>query len=83
MMANERLSIFADTGDVDLSEFTPAADIKKKPKPGRDKVKAVSEAAHFPSREAQAPVSEPFKRKPLATRKTGHTASLGASSCPL
>ena len=74
MMANERLSVFENTGDVDLSEFTPAADVKK-PIPPREKVKAVSEAARFPSREAPAPVPEPPKRKPRY-HKTGRTASL-------
>jgi hypothetical protein len=81
MMANERLSIFKDTGDVDLSGFTPAPDINKKPKPAREKVKAVSEAARFTSREAPAPDSEPLKRKPRY-HKTGRTASLTCRLMP-
>jgi hypothetical protein len=81
MMAQERLSIFQDTSDVDLSEFTPAADLKKKPKPTREKVKAVSEAARFPSREAPVPVPEPLKRKPRY-HKTGRTASLSCRLMP-
>jgi hypothetical protein len=80
MMANERLSVFENTGDVDLSEFTPAADVKK-PKPPMEKVKAVSEAARFPSREAPAPVPEPLKRKPRY-HKTGRTASLSCRLMP-
>jgi hypothetical protein len=80
MMANERLSVFENTGDVDLSEFTPAADVKK-PIPPREKVKAVSEAAQFPSREAPAPVPEPPKRKPRY-HKTGRTASLSCRLMP-
>jgi hypothetical protein len=80
-MANERLSIFQETDDVDLSGFTPAADIQKKSKPAREKVKAVSEAARFPSREPPAPVSEPFKRKPRY-HKTGRTASLSCRLMP-
>jgi len=80
MMAQERLSVFENTGDVDLSEFTPAADVKK-PKPAREKVKAVSEAARFPSREPTAPVPEPFKRKPRY-HKTGRTASLSCRLMP-
>ena len=79
-MANERLSVFENTGDVDLSEFTPAADLKK-PKPPREKVKAISEAARFPSREAPAPVPEPVKRKPRY-HKTGRTASLSCRLMP-
>jgi hypothetical protein len=81
MMASERLSIFENTGDIDLSEFTPAAHVKKKPKPPREKVKAVSEAARFPSREAPAPVPEPLKRKPRY-HKTGRTASLSCRLMP-
>jgi hypothetical protein len=80
-MAQERLSVFENTGDIDLSEFTPAADLKKKPKPPREKVKAVSEAARFPSREAPAPVPEPIKRKPRY-HKTGRTASLSCRLMP-
>jgi hypothetical protein len=81
MMAQERLSVFGDTGDVDLSAFTPAADKEKKPKPPRDKVKAVSEAAQFPSREPPAPVLEPLRRKPRY-HKTGRTASLSCRLMP-
>jgi len=79
-MAQERLSVF-ENSDLDLSEFTPTADIKKKPKPGREKVKAISEAAQFPSREAKPPVSEPLKRKPRY-HKTGRTASLSCRLMP-
>ena len=45
-MAQERLSVFEDTKDLDLSGFEPATDRKKKLKPPREQVKAVSEAAH-------------------------------------
>jgi hypothetical protein len=81
-MAQERLTIFDNTGDVDLSDFTPAADIKKKkPKPAREKVKAVSEAAQFPSREAPPPSPAPLTRKPRY-HKTGRTASLSCRLMP-
>jgi hypothetical protein len=82
MMAQERLSVFGDTGDVDLSAFTPTADMEeKRPKPPREKVKAVSEAAQFPSREPSAPAAGPLRRKPRY-HKTGRTASLSCRLMP-
>src|SRR5947209_7973888 len=89
MMANERLSVFDTTDDVDLSTFTPRQK-SGKPKPAREKVKAVTEAAKFPSREGKAPaaeslsqpvVSEPLKRKPRY-HTTGRTAQLNCRVMP-
>jgi hypothetical protein len=80
MMANERLSVFENTGDVDLTGFTPTQETRKL-KPPKEKVKAVSEAARFPSREAPAPVPEPLKRKPRY-HKTGRTAQLNCRVMP-
>ena len=81
-MANERLSVFENAGDIDLSSFAPAptADARK-PKPAREKVKAVSEAARFPSREGPPPAPAPLTRKPRY-HKTGRTAQLNVRVMP-
>lgn len=79
-MANERLSIFGDTGDVDLTAFTPERETKK-PKPAKAKVRVVTEAAQFPSRQGAAPVPEPLKHRPRY-HKTGRTAQLNVRIMP-
>lgn len=87
-MTQERLSVFGDTGDLDLSTFKPQK--SKKLKPAREKVRAVTEAASFPSREGtpptpeqlhEPPVSEPLKRKPRY-HTTGRTAQLNCRVMP-
>jgi hypothetical protein len=88
-MTQERLSVFGNTDDLDLSTFTPQPK-SRKPKPPRDKVRAVTEAAKFPSREASAPAAEPvsqpetpepLKRKPRY-HTTGRTAQLNCRVMP-
>jgi hypothetical protein len=80
MAESERLSVFENADDVDLTPFEPKQD-PKKPKPPREKVKAVSEAARFPSREAPAPVPEPLTRKPRY-HKTGRTTQFNTRIMP-
>jgi hypothetical protein len=79
-MANERLSVFGDTDDVDLTAFMPERESRKL-KPAREKVRAVTEAAKFPSREGTPPVSTPLKRPPRY-HKTGRTAQLNCRVMP-
>ncbi|HEY2534471.1 MAG TPA: stability/partitioning determinant [Xanthobacteraceae bacterium] len=88
-MTGKRLSIFGNTDDLDLSTFTPQPK-SRKPKPPPEKVRAVSEAAKFPSREASAPDAEPatqpagsetVMRKPRY-HKTGRTAQLNCRVMP-
>jgi hypothetical protein len=81
MMAQERVNIFEDANDIDLSGFEPATDRKRKLKPPKEQVKAVSEAAHFPSREPPAPEAGSVKRKPHWHR-TGRTAPLACRVMP-
>ncbi len=78
-MAGERLSVFENTEDLDLSSFAPAR--AKKAKPGREQVKAVSEAARFPSREVPPPAPAPAERRPRY-HKTGRTAPLSCRIMP-
>jgi len=79
MMASERLSIFGNTEDVDLAVFTPRQE--SKPKPPKEKVKAVSEAARFPSREAPPPSPAPLTHKPRY-HKTGRTTQFNTRIMP-
>jgi hypothetical protein len=80
MMANERLIIFENSGEIDLSTFSPKSETAK-PKPARARVKAVTEAAQFPSREGTAPAAEPLKHRPRY-HKTGRTAQLNVRIMP-
>lgn len=87
-MSGERISVFQNAEDLDLSSFAPQPK-SKKPKPAPEQVRAVSEAAKFPSREARAPAaepptpagSEPVLRKPRY-HKTGRTAQLNTRVMP-
>ena len=79
-MDNDRLSVFDNTEDVDLTGFTPQPK-SRKPKPPMAKVKAVTEAARFPSREAAPPAVEPLKHRPRY-HKTGRTAQLNCRVTP-
>jgi len=83
MMVSDRISIFdegAGKGDeVDLTAFQPKQGTEPaRPEPGQ--VRAVSEAANFPSRQAQTAAS-PEKRK-THHRRTGRTAQLAAKIRP-
>jgi hypothetical protein len=88
-MTGERLSVFNNTDDLDLSSFAPQPK-SRKPKPAPEKVRAVAEAAKFPSRQASAPAAEPatkeadsetLVRKPRY-HKTGRTAQLNCRIMP-
>ena len=79
-MANERLSVFQDAGDVDLSAFAPKPETRK-PQPAREKVRAVTEAAHFPSREG-TPADPMALKRPPRYHKTGRTAGLNCRVRP-
>lgn len=52
-MAKPRASIFDESAKIDLSDFTPKPK-EAPPGPAPEKVRAVSEAANFPSREPAA-----------------------------
>ena len=89
-MTGERLSVFENTDDVDLSAFTPRPK-STKPKPTREKVRAVSEAAKFPSRQASAPAAEPVsqpempepsKRRQQRYHRTGRIAPMNCRIMP-
>jgi hypothetical protein len=85
-MSKPRASIFeADDVDIDVSRFTP----KTAPDPAApapEQVRAISEAANFPSREARKPASKTAladtpRRQPRRHR-TGRTAQFNARTTP-
>jgi len=89
-MTQERLSVFGDTGDLDLSTFKPERKTRKL-KPAPEKVREVSEAAKFPSRQASAPaaepanqpdIPEPSKRRQQRYHRTGRTAPMNCRVLP-
>jgi hypothetical protein len=80
MMVADRVSIFEGGDDVDLTQFKPKAG-EATAKPDPEQVRAVSEAAHFPSRQIQPPAIPAPKRK-THHRKTGRTAQLAVKVRP-
>lgn len=52
---NDRASVFDNSADFDVSGFTPKEPKVQEKKIPVEKVRAISEAANFPSREAAAP----------------------------
>ena len=79
MMA-ERPKLFEEADDLDLATFTPRSAPSPNPPPV-EQVRAVTEAARFPSRQAPPAVSAPEKRKPRRWR-TGRTAQFNCRITP-
>jgi hypothetical protein len=84
----KRANIFDDAAEMDLSVFKPG--VSPEPVLDREKLKAISEASNFPSRQAARPVAEPAakpapaiqpKREPRRHR-TGRTAQFNARTTP-
>jgi len=71
-MAKPRASIFADEGGegLDVSSFAPKTAIDPKA-PRQDEVRAVSQAAQFPSREPSAPKPKPQPKRAPRIYRTG------------
>jgi hypothetical protein len=70
-MKKSRASVFENVPDIDISDFAPKARVDKEaPTPAQ--VKAVAEAANFPSRQAAAPVSTT-----PSTKRTGRLYRTG------
>lgn len=76
-MVKSRASVFDDTPEIDLSAFAPKP--RSKPDaPSPEKVRAVSEAANFRSREAVPPPPLPATAEKPPTRRyrTGRNVQL-------
>jgi hypothetical protein len=77
-MSGKRASIFDAEEELDVSDFVPKRAVEPAVrKDNKDKVKAVAEAAHFPSREPQQDAKSPTttKREPRRYR-TGRNIQL-------
>ena len=75
----ERPNLFEESDDLDLSAFTP----RQTPAdpPPVEQVRAVTEAARFPSRQAPPPAPVVEKRQPRRWR-TGRTAQFNCRITP-
>ena len=77
---NKRASIFDDAAELDVGAFQPEA--APVPEPDRQKLKAISEASNFPSRQAKPlQASAPVRREPRRHR-TGRTAQFTVRTTP-
>jgi len=77
-MVKERASIFDEVAELDVSGFEPKS-IPDKSAPAKEEVRAVAEAANFPSREAKpAKVAKAAEEPPRAPRRyrTGRNIQL-------
>jgi hypothetical protein len=80
-MGKSRASVFsdADEGAIDLSGFAPKPPVATT-LPSKEQVKAISEAAHFPSREVpKAKLATQGPRKPRRHR-TGRNVQFNAKA---
>jgi hypothetical protein len=79
-MMNKRASIFDDAAELDVGAFKPETALA--PKPDYEKLKAISEASNFPSRQAKPlQASAPTRREPRRHR-TGRTAQFNVRTTP-
>ena len=79
-MMNKRASIFDDAAELDVGAFQPEE--APVPEPDRQKLKAISEASNFPSRQAKpSQTPAPVRREPRRHR-TGRTAQFNVRTTP-
>jgi hypothetical protein len=79
-MMNKRVSIFDDAAELDVGAFKPETALA--PEPDYEKLKAISEASNFPSRQAKPlQASAPTRREPRRHR-TGRTAQFNVRTTP-
>ena len=76
----ERPNLFEEADDLDLATFAPRSAPPADP-PSVEQVRVVTEAARFPSRQAQPPAPAQEKRKPRRWR-TGRTAQFNCRITP-
>ena len=75
-----RPNLFEETDDLDLTTFAPR-EASAVNTPPVEQVRAVTEAARFPSRQAQPPAAAMEKRQPRRWR-TGRTAQFNCRITP-
>lgn len=77
-MSNLRASIFENVPDVDVSAFSPKSQPDHKA-PSQEEVKAVAEAANFPSRQApSAGSTKTSKKREVRIHRTGRNVQFNA-----
>lgn len=75
----QRASIFEDELKVDVSDFSP----KKRPDikaPTQEQVRAVAEAANFPSRQARDVPAKPTTKRAARVYRTGRNVQFNAKA---
>jgi len=75
----QRASIFEDTLEVDVSDFSP----KKRPDtkaPSQEQVRAVAEAANFPSRQARDLPAKPKTKREPRIHRTGRNVQFNVKA---
>lgn len=81
----ERASVFDNSADFDVSGFTPRSPKAPEKKIPAEAVRAISEAANFPSREAvppPAPVPKLEVKRELRRYRTGRNVQLNIKVSP-
>src|SRR5215467_10847003 len=81
MSGKGRASVFEDSEEIDISAFSPKpSQPKTEAQPTLEQVRAISEAANFPSREsAKPPAAKTLKREPRRYR-TGRNVQFNAKA---
>jgi hypothetical protein len=80
-MGKSRASIFSNTEEpaIDISGFAPKPAVAKT-LPSKEQVKAISEAAHFPSREVPKPKAATQGRRKPRIHRTGRNVQFNAKA---
>jgi hypothetical protein len=77
LMTKSRTSIFEDLPEVDVSDFSTKARTDKKAPP-KEEVRAVAEAANFPSRQPSGSRVKASSKRPARVYRTGRNIQFSA-----
>jgi hypothetical protein len=78
-MPNARASVFDEPPKLDVGSFAPKTAIDSKAPPAEE-VRAVAQAAHFPSREAAAPKPEAKSKRTARRYRTGRNVQFNVKA---
>ena len=78
-MANARVSVFDDSGKLDMGGFAPKTTIDAKGPPAEE-VRAVAQAAQYRSREAPAPKPEAQSKRAARRYRTGRNVQFNVKA---
>lgn len=79
-MMNKRANIFDDAAELDVGSFKPETALA--PEPDREKLKVISEASNFPSRQAKPLQASAATRREPRRHRTGRTAQFNVRTTP-